>query len=150
MDRLREDVEEQGAGNVVVFADTCHAGKLVTRDNSKGIGVSPYLDKIEREKKMPKGWVFMVGADTDRQAIEHSSWKHGAFTHCLLKALGGEADGFQSAGRQDGIVTLAEIKSFIDVNMPDQTQKILGVAKHPTFATSTGDPDIWQLTLQGR
>jgi len=34
--------------------------------------------------------------------------------------------------------------------MPDETQKVLGVAKRPVITTSTGDPYIWNLTLQAK
>lgn len=89
----------------------------------------------------------MVGADTDREAIEHSSWSNGAFTHSLVKGLRGDADGFESAGAKDTIVTMGELKDYMKTSMPDETLKILGVAKHPVITTSTGDPDIWNLNL---
>lgn len=146
MDRVRSAIEEIGAKNVLLFADTCHAGKLITR-GERGISILPQIDEMHRQQKIPKGWVFMVGADTDRQAIEHTSWSNGAFTHSLIKGLGGEADGFLSSGHQDGIVTMGELKSYMDTAMPDETQKVLGVAKRPVITTSTGDPDIWNLTL---
>jgi erythronate-4-phosphate dehydrogenase len=99
----------------------------------------------------PLFWlVFMVSADADRSAIEHSSWRNGAFTHCLLDGLRGKADGFQSAGRQDGIVTLGELRSYLATAMPEETEKVLGAARHPLITTSSGDPDIWNLVLQGR
>jgi hypothetical protein len=103
-----------------------------------------------REENIPRGWVFMVGADTDRQAIEHSSWSNGAFTHCLIRALSGKADGYQSSGDKDGIVTLGELKAYMNSVMPDETQKVLGVAKRPVITTSSGDPDIWNLSLDLR
>ncbi len=90
----------------------------------------------------------MVGADTDRQSIEHSSWSNGAFTHSLLKGLDGEADGYQSVGPKDGTVTMGELRAYMNTAMPDETQKVLGVAKRPVITTNTGDPDIWNLTLQ--
>ena len=90
----------------------------------------------------------MVGADTDRQAVEHSSWSNGAFTHSLIKGLTGKADGFQSAGAKDGVVSMGELKAYMNTAMPDETQRVLGVAKHPVITTSTGDPDIWNITLQ--
>ena len=90
----------------------------------------------------------MVGADTDRKAIEHTSWTNGAFTHSLLKGLNGKADGFQSAGPRDGTVTMGELKAYMNTSMPEETQKVLGVAKRPVITTSTGDPDIWELTLE--
>ena len=145
MDNVRRSLEEKKARNVVLFADTCHSGKLITRsDGSRGISIVPNI----KRQNVPKGWVFMVGADTDRQAIEHSSWSNGAFTHFLIKGLNGEADGFQSAGAKDGIVTMGELKDYINISMPDETQRVLGVAKRPVITTSTGDPDIWNLTLQ--
>ncbi len=149
MDYVRRALEERKAKNVIVLADTCHAGKLITRgDGGRGVSIVPDIHKLAREKKIPKGWVFMVGADTDRQAIEHSSWSNGAFTHSLIKGLNGEADGFQSAGTKDGVVTMGELKAYMSAVMPDETQRVLGVAKHPVITTTTGDPDIWSITLQ--
>ena len=149
MDKVRAALEERKAKNVILLADTCHAGKLITRgDGNRGISIVPNINKMAREQKVPKGWIFMVGADTDRQAIEHTSWTNGAFTHSLIKGLSGEADGFQSAGAKDGVVTMGELKDYMKTSMPDETQKVLGVAKHPVITTSTGDPDIWKLTLQ--
>lgn len=145
MDEVRKALEEIRAKNVVLFADTCHAGKLITRGTgNRSISIVPNIKK----QHVPKGWIFMVGADTDRQAIEHSSWSNGAFTHSLVKGLNGEADGFQSAGAKDGVVTMGELKDYMKTSMPDETQKILGVAKHPVITTSSGDPDIWNLTLK--
>lgn len=147
MDEVRNALEEIGSKNVILFADTCHAGKLITR-GERGISIMPQINKMQREQKIPKGWVFMVGADTDRQAIEHTSWTNGAFTHSLIKGLNGEADGFQSAGAKDGVVTMGELKDYMNIFMPDETQKVLGIAKRPVITTSTGDPEIWNLTLQ--
>jgi len=152
MDRVRTVLEERHARNVVVLADTCHAGKLITRD-SRGldvVAIGPYLRKLRRESKVPKGWIFMVGADTDRQAIEHTSWSNGAFTHCLLEGMSGKADGYMSVDRADGIVTMRELKEYLNSAMPDQTQAVLGVAKRPIITTSSGNPDIWTLSLDAR
>ena len=149
MDRVRSSLEERKAQNVVIFADTCHAGKLITR-GGRGLSIVPNIDKMRRERKIPKGWIFMVGAETDRQAIEHTSWSNGAFTHCLLKALRGSADGYESVGAKDGIVTMGELRAYLNSAMPDETQRVLGVAKRPVITTSTGDPDIWNLTLQAK
>ena len=147
MDRVRAALEERKSRNVVLLADTCHAGKLITR-GKRGLSIVPKIEKMHREQNTPKGWVFMVGADTDRKAIEHTSWNNGAFTHCLLNALSGKADGYLSSGAKDGIVTMGELRAYMNVAMPDETQKVLGVAKRAVITTSTGDPDIWNLTLE--
>ena len=89
----------------------------------------------------------MVGAETDRHAVENSSWSNGAFTHCLIDGILGKADGFESIGPQDGIVTMGELRAYLNTVMPDETQRILGVAKRPLITTTTGDPSIWGLSL---
>ena len=61
--------------------------------------------------------------------------------------MAGAADGCGGAPK-DGIVTLGEIKEYLLTAMPDETQKVLGVAKRPFYATSSGDPEIWNLTLR--
>ena len=121
---------------------------LVTRGDARGASIRPFMDKIRREKDVPRGWIYMVSADTDRKAIEHTSWRHGAFTKCLIDALDGKADGYESVGPKDGIVTMGELRAYMNSAMPDITQKVLGVAKHPIITTSTGDPDIWNLNLR--
>jgi len=149
MDKVRAALEERRSRNVILIADTCHAGKLITR-GERGLSIVSEIDKMRREKKVPKGWIFMVGAESDRQAIEHTSWTNGAFTHCLIKGLAGGADGYESVGPKDGIVTMGELRAYLNSAMPDETQKVLGVAKRPVITTSTGDPDIWNLTLQAK
>lgn len=147
MDRVREALAERKTKNVVLLADTCHAGKLITR-GKRGISIVPQVEGMRKEGSIPKGWIFMVGADTDREAIESSSWKNGAFTHSLLKGLHGDADGYESSGPKDGVVTLGELRAYMKSAMPDETHRVLGVAKHPIITTSCGDPDIWKLDLQ--
>ena len=147
MDKVRMALEEKKARNVVLLADTCHAGKLITRGDDE-LPMARKISRIRAEQKTPKGWIFMVAADTDRKAIEHSSWTNGAFTHSLIKGLSGKADGFQSAGARDGIVTMGELKDYLNSAMPDETQKVLGVAKRPVITTSSGDPGIWKLSLK--
>ncbi len=147
MDKVCMSLAERNAANVIVMADTCHAGKLITR-GKKGISMVKNIEKMKRRKSIPKGWIFMVGADSDRQAIEHSSWSNGAFTHCLLDAFKGKADGFESMGVQDGVITMNELRAYMNSAMPNLTQKVLGVAKRPIITTSSGDPDIWKLTLK--
>jgi len=149
MDRVRTALEERKAKNVIVLADTCHAGKLITR-GPRHISVVPGIRQMRQAQTLPKGWIFMVGADTDRSAIEHSSWKNGAFTHCLLQGLSGKADGYLSVAPEDGIVTMRELKAYLSSAMPEETLKVLGVAKRPIITTSSGDPDVWNAALQAK
>jgi hypothetical protein len=148
MDQVRQVLRERNTRNVVLLADTCHAGGLITRSGERAIAVRPYVESLKKDQSVPKGWVFMVGADTDRLAVENSSWTNGAFTHVLIQGLRGEADGYESAGPKDGIVTMGELRAWMQSAMPDLTHKTLGTAKHPVITTSSADPEIWNLTLQ--
>ncbi len=112
MDEVHTVLKEIGAKNVILLADTCHAGKLITR-GSRAISIIPKIETMQYQQQVPKGWIFMVGADTDRQAIEHTSWKNGAFTHSLIKGLNSAADGFQSAGAKDGVVTMGDCREDV-------------------------------------
>ena len=141
VDQVYRALEEVQSRNVVVLADACHSGKLSMKSNNRAISLVP------AKKSIPKGWIFMFSSQADRKTIEDSTWSHGAFTHCLLKAMSGEADGFQSAGPKDGIITMGEIRSYMNRIMPDETQKVIGTPMHPKIETSTGDPAIWDLSL---
>lgn len=89
----------------------------------------------------------MIGAETDRRAVENSSWSNGAFTHCLIEGILGQADGFESIGPEDGRITMDELQAYLNTAMPDETQNVLGIAKRPVIATTTGDPSLWDLSL---
>ena len=52
-----------------------------------------------------------------------------------------------SIAPKDGTVTMRELRAYLSTVMPDETQRVLGVAKHPLITTSTGDPAIWDLSL---
>ncbi len=143
MDKVVDAIKEIEPRNVVVIADTCHAGKLMTRSNEKGISVRPYVEQLRQKKKVPPGWIYMVGAETDRKAIEHSKWSNGAFSYCLTQGLEGKAD-----VNGDGEVTMLELKAYMGSTMPEETLNVLGVAKHPIILTNSGDRDIWNLSLK--
>jgi len=152
MDLVRSLLEEKHARNKIVLADTCHAGKLITRGpgakDERAIAVMPYVAQMAREPdRIPEGMAFLVAADTNRKAVELSRWSNGAFTHILLRGLSGDADGFQGAGKRDGIVTLGELRAYMASQLPEQTSVVLGKPIHPMIAVTTGDEAINALPL---
>lgn len=146
MDHVHTALKERAARNTVVLADTCHAGRIATRGDRK-IGVVSHVERLEQNQDVPPGWIYLVSAETDRRAVEHESWGHGAFTYFLLQGLMGSADGAGPAGNRDGRVTFGEIKTYLGERMREETQRLFGVAAHPLAIANTADPAIWDLSL---
>ena len=89
----------------------------------------------------------MLAAESDRQAVEDKQWGHGAFTYFFLKALAGEADGFEGSGKCDQIITPAELRAFLRYKVPVETQKSLGTAVHPLIQTNSANATIWDINI---
>ncbi len=147
MDRVRDMVSEREARNVLFIADTCHSGKVIRSGTGRGIGIVPALEAMERAHSVPRGWIFVASADPDRAAYEDKAWQNGALTHVLLSGMEGAADGYQSAGLNDGRITMGELREFIKDRMAEETLQILGARIEPLFFTTSGDPKIWEMTL---
>jgi len=150
MDKVRQSLKEKGSAATLVIADTCHAGNIVTRGLEVGareIGIMPAINEMKSSQTVPEGMAFLAGADTDRKAVEISSWSNGAFTHIMLKGLNGAADGFEGSGPKDGTVTFGELKTFMATELPSETERILGKAIRPVVAVTSGSQNINSLPL---
>lgn len=147
MDHVRRVVDERKFKNVVFIADTCHSGKVIRSADPRDSSVVPALESMRRRKTIPQGWVFITSADSDRKAYEDKTWNNGALTHVILEALAGMADGYQSVGRHDGRVTLAELRTYITDRMREESLNVIGARLEPFFYTTSGDTRIWQITL---
>ena len=95
----------------LVLLDTCHSGALQplrSRDLKAAV------------RELQADVIFSVTASTGEQrAAEKAEWHHGAFTRCLLEALGGGAD--QS---RDGVVRLDEVVPYVkDATPGHQTDR---------------------------
>ena len=145
MPEFRRLLDEKKARNVLFIADTCHAGGVAT--GMRGLGVVSYQEALQPEKTKTGGWIFMLASEADRQAVEDKSWGHGAFTYCLLKGLSGAADGYEGAGRPDGIITPAELRSYLSTRVPLETQEALGTAIHPLINSNSANPKIWEMNI---
>jgi hypothetical protein len=59
------------------------------------------------------GVVRLIGLDGFGKGLESDKFRHGLFTHYLLRGLQGDAD-----ANHDGAVTLGELSSFLDQKVP--------------------------------
>lgn len=147
MGDFRRHLARHEAHNVILFADTCHSGNIISRGDSKGLAIRPALDAMKKHNEIPKGWIIVASADSDRSAYEDKAWSHGAMTYAILNGLTGEADGCGSGGNRDRLVTLGELKSYVTREMGSETLKTTGVKLEPLFYTTSADSSIWNLTL---
>ncbi len=101
----------------LALLDTCHSGAIQPPSSS---------DLKNAVRQLQDDVMFTVTASTgDQRSAEKPSWGHGAFTKCLLEALGGQADTTGS-----GYVTLDELVAYLKHAVP----KITDGLQTPTAA----------------
>ena len=93
----------------LALLDTCHSGAIQPPRSS---------DLKTAVRQLQDDVIFTVTASTgDQRSAEKPSWGHGAFTKCLLEALGGQADTGGS-----GYVTLDELVAYLKQSVPKITE----------------------------
>ena len=96
----------------VAMLDTCYAGAIQPPSSS---ALKVPLRALQEDV------VFTVAASTGEQkSAEQASWRHGAFTKCVLDGLGGRADR-APGGNGDGVVTLDELVEYVQQEVPKLT-----------------------------
>lgn len=71
------------------------------------------------------GTHWLTASGSDQFAAEFSQLGHGSFTWCLLQALKGEAD------NGDKKLTVKEIDSYLQIKVPEVTEKYKGNPQYP-------------------
>ena len=93
----------------LALLDTCHSGAIQPPRSS---------DLKTAVRQLQDDVIFTVTASTGEQrSAEKPSWGHGAFTKCLLEALGGQADIAHS-----GYVTLDDLVAYLKQSVPKITE----------------------------
>jgi uncharacterized caspase-like protein len=121
---------------LVVFADACHsaglAGEVGKRSALVRNNVHAYFQRLSQTRP---GRVIFTSSDGYEVSQESERWGdgHGVFTWFLMQGLKGEAD-----EDHDGVVTLGEILSYVDINVRRETQN----AQHPNKTGSRFDRSL--------
>ena len=100
----------------ILIADACNSGGF---SGVRGMGGTTGVENIGGEAKA----VFSA-CKSDQKSIECEQLGHGLFTHVLLQGLKGKAD--MVCGDNDGRVTLAELKRWLDKQVPLEARKMGG------------------------
>ncbi len=117
----------------VVMIDACQSGGSVQLLAQRG-GVE---EKAIAQLSRSAGVHVMASAGSQQFATEFKVLGHGVFTYALLRALEGQADGNPGDGR----VTIFELKSFLDNEVPELSDRHKGEPQYPyTFSIGNDFP----------
>lgn len=132
---LQEKFKQIKALKQLIIMDACQSGGSVELLANRGASEEKAIAQLSRSA----GIHVMASAGSEQFAAEFASLGHGLFTHVLIRALQGEADG----APKDGKVTIYELKSFIDDQVPEMTRKLKGKPQYPyTFSRGQDFPVV--------
>ncbi len=114
------------AGQVVLIADACHAGRLGWSSYAPGIP-SRAADSLARIGRSDHSLLKLLATRPSEQSFEDPSWNggHGVFTGALLDGLNGDAD-----GDGDGMIRAAEAIDYVSRRVAELTD----ARQHPRVA----------------
>ncbi len=132
---LQEKLRHISALKQLIIMDACQSGGSVEVLGTRGVSEEKAIAQLSRSA----GIHVMASAGSEQFATEFASLGHGLFTYLLIKGLGGEADG----APKDGKVTIYELKSFMDDQVPEMTRKMKGKPQYPyTFSRGQDFPVV--------
>jgi WD40 repeat protein len=132
---LQEKFSHIKALKQLIIMDACQSGGSVELLATRGASEEKAIAQLSRSA----GIHVMASAGSEQFATEFAELGHGLFTYVLIRALQGEADG----APKDGKVTIYELKSFIDDQVPEMTRKLKGKPQYPyTFSRGQDFPVV--------
>ncbi len=132
---LQDRLKQIKALKQLIIMDACQSGGSVELLATRGAGEEKAIAQLSRSA----GIHVMASAGSEQFATEFAELGHGLFTYVLLKALRGEADG----APKDGKVTIYELKSYIDDQVPEMTRQLKGKPQYPyTFSRGQDFPVV--------
>lgn len=132
---LQEKFKNIPALKQMIIMDACQSGGSVELLATRGAAEEKAIAQLSRSV----GIHVLASAGSEQFATEFAELGHGLFTYVLIKALQGEADG----APHDGKVTIYELKSYLDDQVPEMTRKLKGKPQYPfTFSRGHDFPVI--------
>jgi len=132
---LQEKFRNIHALKQLIVMDACQSGGSVELLASRGAAEEKAIAQLSRSA----GIHVMASAGSEQFAAEFAELGHGLFTYLLIKGLQGDADG----APKDGKVTIYELKSYLDDQVPELTQKLKGKPQYPyTFSRGQDFPAV--------
>lgn len=134
---LQEKFKNIKALKQLIIMDACQSGGSVELLANRGASEEKAIAQLSRSA----GIHVMASAGSEQFAAEFTELGHGVFTYVLIQALTGAADG----APKDGKVTIYELKSYIDDQVPEMTRRLKGKPQYPyTFSKGQDFPVVIQ------
>src|SRR5690606_32718680 len=108
---MQEKLKNIKALKQLIILDACQSGGSVELLAVRGGNEERAIAQLSRST----GIHVLASAGSEQFAAEFAELGHGLFTYVLVKGLNGEADG----APRDGKVTIYELKSYIDDQVPE-------------------------------
>ena len=110
---------------VVVITDACHSGKISSPDEARALH-GELLSKSESNE------IRIASCESDQFSQEGEAWGNGrgVFSYYLINGLKGMAE----MGDPDGIITLSEIRMYLEQKIPSDVAKIKAAEQVPVIA----------------
>ena len=119
----------------IIIMDACQSGGSVEILAMRGANEEKAFAQLSRGA----GIHVFASAGSEQNAKEILELKHGLFTYVLLDALNGKADG----APKDGKITIYELKSYLDDQVPELNAKYSGKLQFPyTFSRGNDFPIV--------
>jgi WD40 repeat protein len=132
---VQEKLRDIKALKQIIIMDACQSGGSVELLASRGSLEEKAIAQLSRSA----GIHVLASAGSEQSAKELGDLGHGLFTYVLIQALSGAADG----APKDGKITVYELKSYLDDQVPVMNQKYSGKAQYPyTFSRGHDFPIV--------
>lgn len=132
---LQQKLKDVPALKQLVIIDACQSGAGVELLAQRGASEEKALAQLSRST----GIHVLAAAGSEQFATEFKELGHGLFTYILLEALNGAADG----APKDGKITINELKSYLEDQVPEYSKKYKGQLQFPhTFSRGQDFPIV--------
>ncbi|MFC1569876.1 caspase family protein, partial [bacterium] len=111
--------------------DACQAGSISDAFALRGAAEEKALAQLARSA----GVHVIASTGSEQFATEFKELGHGLFTHALIQAIQGAADG----SPKDGRITVREINAYLENIIPDLSEKYKGQPQFPVIFSKGQD-----------
>ena len=120
-DKLLAYSRDIAAQKQLFILDACQSAGVLKTVAQRGAAEEKAIAQLARST----GTHWLTATGSEQFATEFAELGHGAFTYTLLAALKGAADS------GDGIVSVNELKAYIEAKVPEVTERYKGEAQYP-------------------